>query len=216
MDREDFAARTGERIRALRQSKDWSQNELARRLNDVAGGDGSAFHAMTIKRIEEGKRSLKFDEAVMLSQLFGINVTRLQGAFYESGYVEDLENALLVLTSRANEISNGLHEYLSAYWAARYLYTSARDSRLKVPTLTALSLKSHEISEVLAQAGRRWFEAGENYALVDSGAVNLDDISQITEAELLELLWGVRAVGRDSQLFPPLVSETNSHEGPEV
>lgn len=60
--------KVGKFIKELRKSKNWSQEELASKIY---------CERTKINKIENGKRSIKIDEAIILSELFGISIEEL-------------------------------------------------------------------------------------------------------------------------------------------
>ncbi len=54
-----FSAIAGKKVRALRESRNLSQVELAERMADM----GHAWHQTTVSKVEAGTRAIQFDEA---------------------------------------------------------------------------------------------------------------------------------------------------------
>lgn len=71
-----FDEQVGESVRRLRLAKDWSQSELAEKLSAL----GVSVQQQTILKIEKGTRPLKFDEACIFADLFGVSVGQLSQA----------------------------------------------------------------------------------------------------------------------------------------
>lgn len=72
-------SRFGNRVRFEREQRGWSQSELAQRVSER----GVAMHPSTITKIEardaEKPRSIRLDEAYVLSQVFGTSLETMLG-----------------------------------------------------------------------------------------------------------------------------------------
>ena len=66
----------GERVRAERRHRGWTQPELAKILRDK-GID--PMHAVTVSKIEAGDRPVRITEALSLAECFGVSVDALLG-----------------------------------------------------------------------------------------------------------------------------------------
>lgn len=73
----DIAPRAEEvlarRVRAYRQSKEWSQDDLAREMNQL----GFAWTQGIVTRTESATRPIRVDEAAALATLFGVGIEYL-------------------------------------------------------------------------------------------------------------------------------------------
>lgn len=123
MDNEDFSANSGARVKALREGRGWSQNELARYMTQGLP-DGDNIYAMTVKRIENGSRALKLAEAVLLADIFQTSVDDIAGR----GRDEDVlyaEQSLALANKKLLHTSSGVidsvAQYLADYWDYRAL-----------------------------------------------------------------------------------------------
>lgn len=63
----------GERVRELRQARDWTQGELANRMTAA----GYSMHQTTIAKIESGNRPTNVGEVTALASLLGVSVADL-------------------------------------------------------------------------------------------------------------------------------------------
>lgn len=68
-----WEAAVAENMRRERVRRDWSQNELAKRL----AAAGLSFHQVTVQRIEDGQRSLRLNEAMVIADVFGVDLTAM-------------------------------------------------------------------------------------------------------------------------------------------
>lgn len=71
--------RTGERIRARRESLGWSQSELARQMRSAGW---ATYSQVAVSRTEDGTRDLRLTEAVSLSNILGLSLDHLAGTEY--------------------------------------------------------------------------------------------------------------------------------------
>jgi transcriptional regulator with XRE-family HTH domain len=65
----------GQRLRAERKHRGWSQIEMAKMLSDK----GTRMEATIIAKIEAAKRSVRIDEALAISDLFDVSLDGLLG-----------------------------------------------------------------------------------------------------------------------------------------
>jgi transcriptional regulator with XRE-family HTH domain len=63
--------RFGQLVRTAREAREWTQEVLARRLKEVTG---TVIDQSGVARIEAGKRAVRFNEVVALSQLLKIDL----------------------------------------------------------------------------------------------------------------------------------------------
>jgi transcriptional regulator with XRE-family HTH domain len=91
----------GTRVRAARERRGWSQEELAKRLTDK----GIPVYASTIAKIESEKkpRAARLGEAAGIADLFGVSLDSLLGR--HTGLRSDLVFALRGLTDAARQSS---------------------------------------------------------------------------------------------------------------
>jgi len=68
--------RFGKKVKAERESRNWSQAEMAEILS---GRDVQPMHATTIAKIEAGTRSVRISEAVGIADLFDVSLDALLG-----------------------------------------------------------------------------------------------------------------------------------------
>lgn len=64
-----------QRLRSERESRGWSQAEMAEMLTDR----GAAMHWTTVAKIERGERAVRIDEAAAAADLLGVSVDWLLG-----------------------------------------------------------------------------------------------------------------------------------------
>lgn len=75
MEKIDQGMTIGERVKKFREARGWSQNQLAKELSARPSID--SFYAMTVKRIEDGQRELKLNEAIELASLYEVTLDAL-------------------------------------------------------------------------------------------------------------------------------------------
>jgi transcriptional regulator with XRE-family HTH domain len=102
------------RIANLRNERDWSQAEVAKKLTAM-GIDN--MHNTTVAKIEAGDREIKLDEAAALANLFGLSVDSLlgrsQGAHQDLLYaLGALEDAVFTSRNELDRVSKSLQERL--------------------------------------------------------------------------------------------------------
>ncbi|MGO9251644.1 MAG: helix-turn-helix domain-containing protein [Mycobacterium sp.] len=75
--REELESQFGQRVRAEREARGWSQEELARRLT----AKGLPIHPTTVSKMEwDGKpRSVRIAEVIALAELFRVSTDELLG-----------------------------------------------------------------------------------------------------------------------------------------
>lgn len=100
------------RVANLRNERDWSQAELAKKLTAM-GIDN--MHNTTVAKIEAGDREIKLDEAAALANLFGLSVDSLlgrrQGAHQDLQYaLGALEDAVFTARNELDRMSKSLQD----------------------------------------------------------------------------------------------------------
>jgi transcriptional regulator with XRE-family HTH domain len=83
----------GERIKNLREKRDWSQRELAKRTK---------LHTSVLNRIENNLRPVKDEELVIFSDIFGVSSDYLLGNDSTSKIEEEWYEGVQIL-QRANK-----------------------------------------------------------------------------------------------------------------
>jgi transcriptional regulator with XRE-family HTH domain len=81
---EDYETRFGAEVREAREARGWSQEALAKQLQEQTG---VAIHQSGIARIEAGKRALRFAEAVALARTLMISL----GSYLDFPHLTDEE-----------------------------------------------------------------------------------------------------------------------------
>lgn len=85
------------RLKRERDSRRWSQAELAKLLSD----NGIPMHPTTIAKIEAGDRAVRIEEATGIADLLGISLDGLLG---RKGMEDDASHAMSVLAEEARKI----------------------------------------------------------------------------------------------------------------
>lgn len=70
----EVASLFGSNIRRLREAKEWSQSELARRMKLAGWGK---YSQMAVSRTEDGARTVRLDEAIVLADLLSSSIDDL-------------------------------------------------------------------------------------------------------------------------------------------
>ncbi|HTW15146.1 MAG TPA: helix-turn-helix transcriptional regulator [Nocardioides sp.] len=109
-----FAARIQERRKAL----DWAQTTLAANLGQAFGID---LDGTAITRIEQGKRRVRLDEAVAITQLLGLDLHEVT-APHPGGIDEQLERARIALDSAS---------YAAEFWQRERTQAQGRFDELQ-------------------------------------------------------------------------------------
>lgn len=107
------------RIRHLRRARDWSQTDLAKRMQDL----GFAFHQNTVSRIESGAQSVTLNEAAALAMIFGVSADELLQPDQSEDELNRLSADLDAVTERLHDIDAQLaqatHEMMRHEQAVR-------------------------------------------------------------------------------------------------
>ena len=85
------------RLKRERDSRGWSQSEMAKLLSD----NGIPMHPTTIAKIEAGDRTVRIDEATGIADLLGLGLDGLLG---RKGMEDDQSHAMSVLAEEAQKI----------------------------------------------------------------------------------------------------------------
>lgn len=99
----------GTNVRRIREMKEWSQSELARRMVDAGW---SNYRQMTVSRTEDGTRTPRLDEAIALAAVFACRLEDLlsSGSTYQQilakvGAAEEIREELSGYEEEALEAS---------------------------------------------------------------------------------------------------------------
>jgi transcriptional regulator with XRE-family HTH domain len=102
----------GKQIKTLREGLRMSQADLAQELQ-AAGLAG--FYPQTIVKIEQGSRSLKFVEGMVLADIFGVNPDWLLDVTKEEAWDRQVRNATAGMTSAHDRVVHAFNELRQAY-----------------------------------------------------------------------------------------------------
>jgi transcriptional regulator with XRE-family HTH domain len=111
----------GRNVARLREERDWSQAELARRLTAL----GFEMHQTTVAKLEAGKRPVRLAEMYALAQVFELPPSVMFSPPNETALLELLakyEESYLVATARrtsCNAIAVEIEEFLAVHPDAR-------------------------------------------------------------------------------------------------
>src|SRR5699024_5712863 len=99
----------GTNVRRIREMKEWSQSELARRMVDAGW---SNYRQMTVSRTEDGTRTPRLDEAISLASVFSCRLEDLlsTGSTYQqilsnAGVAEEIREEISRYEEEAQEAS---------------------------------------------------------------------------------------------------------------
>lgn len=133
-------ARAIEMIRALRESNNWSQSELARRMAEAGWPN---YTQMTVSRTEKGERPLRLDEVATLAKVFQVTMSDLWADDDEhmlTSAREDFDreqSTLLMAISRFDDVASRIAYAADNLAAVRPLEASevesVRDALLTTP-----------------------------------------------------------------------------------
>ncbi|MBN1823879.1 MAG: helix-turn-helix transcriptional regulator [Endomicrobiales bacterium] len=161
MDVSKLRSNIGKKIRELRESKNWSQQELAAELARVLGRK-EPFSAAAISRYEDGKRSVKPEMIEVFSRIFDVQPSAIYSVtrqVAEEKAVYGGENAVRVpILSVPGESFPFVAENEVEGYAEfpRFLFPGARF----LIKLTAVEIKTKDISRkdycVLSTGGKQW------------------------------------------------------------
>jgi transcriptional regulator with XRE-family HTH domain len=139
----------GERIRRLRQERQWSLNELKQR---------SSIATSTLSKVENGLLSLPYDRLQLVASAFGLSLSEFFAA------EDPTEPAAIARISWARRGSGEILD--SGAYIYHYLCTSVRAKRL-VPIL------SQVIARNLAEFGRLLKHEGEEFVFAHRGRIEV-------------------------------------------
>lgn len=132
-------ARFAANVKRLRESKGWSQGELARRM--VAAGR-TGFHQTTISRIEKGERPVRISEAIGLAEVFDTSVSNMVQPPAEWAIVGKLGGEIRWTSSASTELGDAAIRFLEAQTLLRGVLKEAEG-------LVAEGLESKKIELLL-------------------------------------------------------------------
>jgi transcriptional regulator with XRE-family HTH domain len=107
------------RLRAERESREWSQAHMAELLSNIVG----RTHATTIAKIEAGDRSVRIDEATAIADIFEVSLDSLLGR--KAGVENDPIYPIRALQEKAQR----------SVWDVGVIYRAFRDRFLDLGEL---------------------------------------------------------------------------------
>ncbi len=99
----DDEARFADNLRRQRESRGWSQGDLARGMQEAGWRN---FHQTTVSRIEKGERPIRLGEAKALAEVFHLSLEVLLRPSREAVLAEQLRQ----FTNRADRAFSGITE----------------------------------------------------------------------------------------------------------
>lgn len=102
-------ARFGNRVRAAREDRGWSQEALARHLKEAAGVE---LHQSAIARLERGERAIRFNEAAALAKVLNIDLRPFAGIDVEPLLTDEDYERVKKLAEERREMEKRLGEQL--------------------------------------------------------------------------------------------------------
>lgn len=107
----------GSNVRRLREFKEWSQSELARRMVEAGWPN---YRQMTVSRTEDGTRTVRLDEALAYAELFAVELhvllsseSNYQKIVSMAGVAEDVAGEVVGYEMEASEASLQLSTLLN-------------------------------------------------------------------------------------------------------
>lgn len=113
----------GQKVRAYRQERGWSQEELARRLRDL----GLDMHQTTIAKLEAGRRPTRLSEAYAIALAFGLPTLAF---FY--GSVPGEPWTLADMRQRLEGLDESIKTQTDVINAQVHIYASLEVERLRL------------------------------------------------------------------------------------
>ena len=123
--RESANERLGANVRVLRERKDMSQAELARLMTER----GWPWHQSTVYRVESGKQTVSFDEAVDLAAILQTSLDRFTWTQPEAGATEYVYAAGTRVVRTSEDVAVAVHMLLSALATAERVVETTKDSK---------------------------------------------------------------------------------------
>lgn len=143
-----FNKRFGERVKAERQARGWTQPYMAELLET----HGIPMGVTTVTKIEGGSRPVRIVEAVGMADVFGVSVDALMGRGPSD---DDLAFALRVLRDNARRSSGQALE--DAYDIRGRHVTSSTTSTSTVPRICASSpMRPTDVSTARTRQSGSW------------------------------------------------------------
>ena len=156
----------GKRIKAERERRRWSQNQVAEMLTRRK----TAMHATTIAKIEAGTRSVRITEAIALADLFELTVDALLG---RTGPDQStLTFALMVLRGYASDAARLVGQAQGAVSDIEDQLESVEEG-FDFPSIDQLHRAASELSKQLesAQKAAGSLESAVTEAILDDSPV---------------------------------------------
>jgi transcriptional regulator with XRE-family HTH domain len=153
---ESAEAILGAHVRHLRQSHGWTQQDLARKLESV----GFSLHQSAIARIEAGTRPVRLNEAVALTTVLSVDLSKLLRSPLTQEMISDLERDLNETRGRTIEahqrvqlIEAVIEERQASLLAARVDVEEARGQLARWHgRLAALEARLDDVRSQMGQA----------------------------------------------------------------
>jgi transcriptional regulator with XRE-family HTH domain len=187
-ERPDPEVQAGRALRRLRLSRDWSQDEAARRMQAY----GYDFHQTTIAKIEAAQRPLRVRELADFAALYGVEIHDL--IYPPSGSLEDSAREITELELQRASVERRVMSHTNLVWerkaaldaAVVALEASKRDLAILEERITFLLQESRKLAQP-EETGEK--SARSSFAF--SSAVGLSNVS--TVEEFVDGLRGFRA-----------------------
>ena len=123
--RESANERLGANVRVLRERMDMSQAELARLMTER----GWPWHQSTVYRVESGRQTVSFDEAVDLAAILQTSLDRFTWLQPEASATEYVYAAGTRVVRSSEDVAVAVHMLLSARAAAERTVEMTKDSK---------------------------------------------------------------------------------------
>ena len=157
--------RFGERVKAKRDDRGWSQADMAKMLSDRGI---HPMHPTTVAKIEAGDRSVRINEAVGIADLFEVSLDALLGR-----REPDDTTLTFALVTLAGYVGDAKRQVLQAQHVAGDIEEQLEDAgeRFDSPHIEALQHVARDMAEHLdaAQAQAQRIDLIASVAIVEAG-----------------------------------------------
>lgn len=123
--RREAAERLGENVRAIREARGLSQDDLAREMTDR----GWQYYQSTVYKIEHGERKVSFGEAADLAAILGTSLDRFAWTGAEANEQAMVNDAVATLRGRWEEAAGAASALLAARARAERILAMSAGSK---------------------------------------------------------------------------------------
>lgn len=180
MEDKDRNKAIGLRLQALREEHGWTRAELVRKMQDRPGL--SKYNAMTVKRTEEGQRSLKLDEALELAVIFDISLDYLTGNTRYERVMAHRDKQLAAsneeFLKKAVAVEKALLEYVKARESV-WEHFAIRPVAEKLSATEVIAKTNFDVFSVMSMLTSTW----QDYVMEEEKSSYRPDIAEVATPE---------------------------------